>query len=83
MAQEAQGLAARASPGWAADQPSEGSGAGEGNAPGSSAAHSKPASLGWGRLKKVKLAAQTEGSQGMGTKRRRSGTEGAQLLSIG
>lgn len=43
----------------------------ETDAPGSSAAHSKPASLGLGRLKKVKLAAQAEGSQDVGSKRRR------------
>lgn len=40
------------------------------DAPGSSAAHSKPASQGWGRLKKVKLAAQAEGSQNVGSKRK-------------
>lgn len=40
------------------------------DAPGSSAAHSKPASQGWGRLKKVKLAAQAEGSQDVGSKRK-------------
>ena len=39
--------------------------------PGISAAHSKPASLGWGRLKKVKLAAKAEGSPDIGSKRRR------------
>ncbi|KAL0021383.1 hypothetical protein WJX77_010282 [Trebouxia sp. C0004] len=41
------------------------------DAPGSSAAHSKPASQGWGRLKRVKSAAQAEGSQDIGSKRKR------------
>ena len=40
------------------------------DAPVSSAGHSKPVSLGWGRLKKVKLAAHAEGSQDVGSKRR-------------
>ncbi|KAA6425122.1 MAG: hypothetical protein FRX49_04618 [Trebouxia sp. A1-2] len=41
------------------------------DAPGSSAAHSKPASQGWGRLKKMKLAAQADGLQDVGSKRKR------------
>lgn len=40
------------------------------DAPGTSAAHSRPASLGWGRLKKVKLAAKADGSQDVGSKRK-------------
>lgn len=41
------------------------------DAPGMSAGNSKPVSLGWGRLKKVKLAAKAEGSQDVGSKRKR------------
>ena len=41
------------------------------DAPGTSAAHSRPASLGGGRLKKVKLAAKADGSQDVGSKRKR------------
>ena len=41
------------------------------DAPDTSAAHSKPASLGWERLKKVKLAAKAEGLQDVGSKRKR------------
>lgn len=53
-------------------------------APGTSAAHSKPASLGWGRLKKVKLAAKADGSQDGGSKRKRDADTGggAQLLCM-
>lgn len=40
------------------------------DAPGTSAAYSRPASLGWGRLKKVKLAAKADGSQDVGSKRK-------------
>ena len=53
-------------------------------APGTSAAHSKPASLSWGRLKKVKLAAKADGSQDGGSKRKRDADTGgcAQLLCM-
>lgn len=50
------------------------------DAPGNSAAHSKPVSQGWGRLKKVKLAAQAEGSQVVGSKRRREQDPGDNSL---
>ena len=49
------------------------------NAPNSSAVHDKPASLGWGRVKKIKLAAQAEGSQDVGSKRRLDQDAGACL----
>ena len=54
------------------------------NAPGTSAAHSRPASLGWGRLKKVKLAAKADGSQDVGSKRKRDADTGgyAKLLCM-
>lgn len=48
----------------------------DGAAPGTSVAHSRPASLGWGRLKKVKLAARADGSQDVGSKRRRDADTG-------
>ncbi len=50
------------------------------DAPGSSAAHSKPASQGWGRLKKVKLAAQADGSQDVGSKRKRDQDPGSDAI---
>lgn len=52
------------------------------DAPGTSAAHSRPASLGWGRLKKVKLAAWADGSQDIGSKRRRDVDTGGCATSI-
>ena len=54
------------------------------DAPDTGAAHSKPASLGWGRLKKVKLAAKAEGSQDVGSKRKRDADTGepSRLLSM-
>lgn len=53
-------------------------------APGTSAAHSKPASLGWGWLKKVKLAAKADGSQDGASKRKRDADTGgcAKLLRM-
>lgn len=52
------------------------------DAPGTSAAHSRPASLGWGRLKKVKLAARADGSQDVGSKRRRDADTGGCATGI-
>ena len=54
------------------------------DAPGTSAAHSRPASLGWGRLKKVKMAAKADGSQDVGSKRKRDADTGrdAKLLCM-
>lgn len=46
------------------------------HAPGTSAAHSRPASFGWGRLKKVRLAGKADGSQDVGSKRKRDGDTG-------
>lgn len=52
------------------------------DAPGSSAAHSKPASQVWGRLKKVKLAAQAEGSQDVGSKRKGDQDTGSEASCV-
>ena len=46
------------------------------DAQGASMAHSRPASLGWARLKKVKLAARADGSQDVGSKRKRDADAG-------
>lgn len=78
LGQEAQAVAAHvASSAFAAAQSVEPESHGEeAPAPGNSAANSKLQSQGWGRLKKVKLAAKAEASQEVGTKRRHSIPEG-------
>ena len=52
------------------------------SAPGDSAANSRLHSQGWGRLKKVKLAAKADGSQEIGTKRRHSIPEGIHKYAL-
>lgn len=82
LGQEAQAMAIHVTSAFAAAQSAEADSRGdEGNAPADSAANSKlhSHSHGWGRLKKVKLAAKAQGSQEAGTKRRRSIPEGACL----
>lgn len=52
------------------------------SAPGDSAANSRLQSQGWGRLKKVKLAAKADGSQEVGTKRQHSIPEGIHRCAL-
>ena len=74
---EAEAVAAHVTCAFAATQSVEpDSRTGEASAPGDSAANSRLQSQGWGRLKKVKLAAKADGSQEVGTKRRHSIPEG-------
>ena len=52
------------------------------DAPGTSVAHTRPASLGWARLKKLKLAARADGSQDVGSKRRRDADTGGYAIGM-